>query len=445
MRFVLVIYFYRLIFTLCTTFDKNLNPHVDTKVDKIDSNLNSDLEQSIHDDKLIDIHIDPYTSIDGIQDNVIEKGSQDLESSKPTILDEIIDQMTEKSEDEFLNMNDEDIITRIENKRLRKKQNPNNIISELESFFDSEITSSTVNNKLETEADSDSDSNTVEKNVDNYIGESFTKHKSDKVDIGSIESQRYIKEYDNEISQSLREIVNDYTIKPLNDYVPLSESFNKHTTYNVPDNRTLYNKEINSSSNEIKGIVNEILDIIRETTTISKTQTETIQNFIDNHIATSENTDIVNNLVALINNLEKTKFPFNPDDEFLKHGSDNNPEAIVYSDMHENKWVWRGGDNSLDKFNSITEKRISSDYKKNDTLVRTHKIIRDNKLSETYEEVISKDNLVHDPISSSKKINIHSVSDIIKEEVVSSSNDFNLHDNKVCMFIPLFISILFIL
>lgn len=405
--------------------DQEINKEtvVPSQVNSTSSTHDSIVEQPDNNDSVVEQPVN--------NDSVVEKTPEVQGYHKTTLLDEIIDTLTEKSEDEFLNMSDEYIRNKIRDKRI-KRQNPKIIAEKLESFLDSQIKSGSSIKKSETDAGSDSDSKSDNNNTDL---EPCIAHKEKLISTP---------EYDNQIVESLREIGNDYIFKPTADYVPVSKVLNVNTNKDVSSER-MNNSLNDKETTEIKSVVQEILGMIRETSTISKTQTETIQNFIDHYLASNDHTSMINNLVALINNLEKTKFPFSPDDDFLKHNSDKNPEAITYSDIYENKWTWKGGDNSVDNFNTTIEKKISGDYRKNNMVVRFHKVIRDNKISDIYEEVIG-DSPEIDTVSSNKDVEVPRTGEsIISEQTDTQPNGSSSTRVSQCILIPVVVITMFIL
>src|SRR5690606_26791538 len=178
------------------------------------------------------------------------------------------------------------------------------------------------------------------------------------VDVKNIYSQ-----YDNEsIAKSLQEI-KDFTpetIPNMSEYIPVKDVIksNKANTLTINDENN-----IDKFGLEIKGIVSEILNIIRTSSEVSTDHNKIMQEFIDKYNTNQHKEDLLVDLLNIISILEKEKFPFSKEGDFIKYATDKNAEAITYSDIHENKWVWRPGNNSVDNFNSTTEKRISGDYR----------------------------------------------------------------------------------
>ena len=237
---------------------------------------------------------------------------------------------------------------------------------------------------------------------------------------------------DNEtVVKSLQEL-KDFTltsVPTMSNYIPVKDSvFAKKHTASRPhsDTRTT---ELDNTSAEIKGIVSEILELIRTSYQVSKNQNKNIEELINKYNENNTN-NILPDLVDLVTNLEKEKFPFTKDEEFIKHATDKNPESITYSDIHENKWKWRAGDNSVDNFNTTIEKRISGDYRKNNMLVRFHKIIRDNKISDTYEEVIN-DNPTNNPVTGlDKSDNVENNGPVVNQ-LDTSNDDKDMKSNGI--------------
>ena len=262
------------------------------------------------------------------------------------------------------------------------------------------------------------------------------------VDVKNIYSQ-----YDNEsIAKSLQEI-KDFTpetIPNMSEYIPVKDVIksNKANTLTINDENN-----IDKFGLEIKGIVSEILNIIRTSSEVSTDHNKIMQEFIDKYNTNQHKEDLLVDLLNIISILEKEKFPFSKEGDFIKYATDKNAEAITYSDIHENKWVWRPGNNSVDNFNSTTEKRISGDYRKNNMLVRFHKIMRDNKISDNYEEVINEEKYT-DTVSNTtpyqpNSLNTDERSSTYSEDI--SSNGSQCIKRNPSIFISLMVSIMFIL
>jgi hypothetical protein len=268
--------------------------------------------------------------------------------------------------------------------------------------------------------------------------------------IGTTNKETYNNSDVESIVKSLQEI-KDFTltnIPNMSDYIPVKDSINfkkSATDIQHPVNSIGSDK----SSSEIKSIVSEILELIRTSYEVSTIQNQNIRELLDKYNSKESTDDLLSDLVTLVSTLETTKFPFSMDDDFIKHATDKNPESITYSDIHQNNWVWRSGDNSLDNFNTTVERRVSGDYRKNNMLVRFHKIVRDNKISDTYEEVI---NTTSSPQLEQSTNEVHDTSDNVEtvnsrtpESDKQESNGIQIKQSNVLMFIPLIFLINFIL
>src|SRR5690606_13024175 len=123
------------------------------------------------------------------------------------------------------------------------------------------------------------------------------------VDVKNIYSQ-----YDNEsIAKSLQEI-KDFTpetIPNMSEYIPVKDVIksNKANTLTINDENN-----IDKFGLEIKGIVSEILNIIRTSSEVSTDHNKIMQEFIDKYNTNQHKEDLLVDLLNIISILEKEKF-----------------------------------------------------------------------------------------------------------------------------------------